>query len=43
MGVGHGGNGLAGKIDFPIGKNERLGGWVYGDRKVGAVGVEVKF
>lgn len=44
IGAGYGSNGLAGKIDFPIGKNERLGGgWVYGDKKTGAAGVSIKF
>lgn len=43
VGVGYGGNGLGGKIDFPIGGNENFGGWVYGDKKGGAVGVAIRF
>jgi hypothetical protein len=43
VGVGYGGNGVSGKVDFPLGKSEKFGGWVYGDKKAGVVGVSVRF
>ena len=43
IGAGYGNNGPSGKVDFPIGGNARFGGWAYGDKKTGAVGVSIKF
>ena len=33
IGVGYGNHGIAGKVDFPIGKQNRVGGWVAGDKQ----------
>jgi len=41
VGVGYGNHGLAGKIDFPV--KRPIGGWVYGDRKTIAAGIQVNF
>jgi hypothetical protein len=43
VGIGYGMNGLAGKLDFPIGKNNSIGGWVYGDKETASVGINIKF
>lgn len=43
IGAGYGTNGLAGSVRFPIGKNNAVGGWVYGDKSVKSAGLEVKF
>lgn len=43
LGVGFGNNGIGGKLDFPIGKHDDVGGWVYGDKNTGTGGVQFKF
>ena len=44
VGVGYAdGGGIAYTVDFPIGKSDRLGGWVYGSADEKAVGVKVRF
>lgn len=43
LGVGIGNHGIGGKIDFPIGKNNNVGGWVYGDKNTGTGGAQLKF
>ena len=43
IGIGYSKDGVAGKLDFPIGANNSIGGWVYGDRNTAAGGVEFKF
>lgn len=43
IGIGYGGNGAAYKIDFPIGKNDTVGGWGYKDGRTKAGGIEIKF
>lgn len=43
VGVGYGEDGMAYTVDFPIGKSDRLGGWVYRDNDSTAVGVKIKF
>ena len=43
IGAGYGTEGLAGSVRFPIGKNNAVGGWVYGDKSVKSAGLEVKF
>lgn len=40
-GVGYGNHGLAGKIDFPL--KHPVGGWIYGDKKTIAGGIQVSF
>lgn len=41
--IGYGSNGMAGKMDFPIGDNDHMGGWLYGDKETKAGGVQVRF
>lgn len=43
VGVGYGDNGMAYTVDFPIGKSNTVGGWVYKDSDSHAVGVKIKF
>lgn len=44
VGVGYADGGdIAYTVDFPIGKSDRLGGWLYGGADEKAVGVKVKF
>lgn len=43
VGIGCGTNGISGKVDFPIGKNNSIGGFVYGDKKSQSVGVNFRF
>lgn len=43
LGFGYGSNGIAGKIGFPINKESGVGGWIYSDKKTGAVGINIKF
>ena len=43
VGVGYGDDGMAYTVDFPIGKSDAVGGWVYKDDDSHAVGVKVKF
>ena len=43
VGVGCGTNGISGKVDFPIGKSNNVGGFVYGDKKTQSVGVNFRF
>lgn len=43
VGVGYGDDGIAYTVDFPIGKSNNLGGWVYRDNDSTAVGVKMKF
>lgn len=44
VGVGYvDGGDVAYMVDFPIGKSDRLGGWVYGSADEKAVGVKVRF
>jgi len=41
VGIGYSNHGIAGKIDFPIKKP--VGGWIYGDRKTIAGGIQISF
>ena len=43
FGVGYGNDGMAYTVDFPIGKSDAVGGWVYRDNDSTAVGVKMKF
>lgn len=43
VGVGYGNDGMAYTVDFPIGKSDTVGGWVYRDDDSTAVGVKIKF
>jgi hypothetical protein len=43
VGIGYGNHGMAGKLDFPIGKTNKLGGWVAGDKKTVMAGIQVNF
>lgn len=43
VGVGYGNDGMAYTVDFPVGKSNNLGGWVYRDDDSTAVGVKMKF
>ena len=44
VGVGYAdGGGIAYTVDFPIGKSDMVGGWLYGSANEKAVGVKVKF
>lgn len=43
VGVGYGDDGIAYTVDFPVGKSDRFGGWVYRDNDSTAVGVKMKF
>lgn len=43
VGVGYGNDGMAYTVDFPIGKSDTVGGWVYRDNDSTAVGVKMKF
>ena len=43
VGVGYGENGMAYTVDFPIGKSDTVGGWVYKDSDSHAVGMKIKF
>ena len=43
VGVGYGDDGMAYTVDFPVGKSDRFGGWVYRDNDSTAVGVKMKF
>ena len=43
VGVGYGDDGMAYTVDFPIGKSDAVGGWVYRDDDSTAVGVKMKF
>lgn len=43
VGVGYGDDGMAYTVDFPIGKSDAVGGWVYRDNDSTAVGVKMKF
>lgn len=43
VGVGYGDDGMAYTVDFPIGKSDTVGGWVYRDNDSTAVGVKMKF
>ena len=43
VGVGYGNDGMAYTVDFPIGKSDTVGGWVYRDNDSHAVGVKIKF
>lgn len=43
VGVGASDSGAAYTLDFPIGKSDRFGGWVYGSADEKAVGVKMKF
>lgn len=43
VGVGYGEDGMAYTVDFPIGKSDTVGGWVYRDDDSTAVGVKMKF
>ncbi len=43
LGVGYGDNGVAYKVDFPIGNRDSLGGWVYKGEKEKAAGVDIRF
>lgn len=43
VGVGYGDDGMAYTLDFPIGKSDVIGGWVYRDNDSTAVGVKMKF
>jgi hypothetical protein len=43
VGVGYGNDGMAYTVDFPIGKSNAVGGWVYRDDDSTAVGVKIKF
>ena len=43
VGVGYGDDGMAYTVDFPIGKSDVVGGWVYRDDDSTAVGVKMKF
>ena len=43
VGVGYGEDGMAYTVDFPIGKSDAVGGWVYRDDNSTAVGVKMKF
>ena len=41
VGIGYGRNGIAGKVDYPIG--HVVGGWVAGDKKTVIAGVSINF
>lgn len=43
IGIGYGSNKWAGKVDFPIGNNNDIGGWVYGDKETQTAGVALRF
>ena len=43
VGVGASDSGAAYTLDFPIGKSDTIGGWVYGSADEKAVGVKMKF
>ena len=43
VGVGYGNDGMAYTVDFPIGKSDTVGGWLYKDNDSHAVGVKIKF
>ena len=43
VGVGYGDDGMAYTVDFPIGKSDAVGGWVYRDDDNTAIGVKMKF
>ena len=43
VGVGYGNDGMAYTVDFPVGKSDTFGGWVYRDNDSTAVGVKMKF
>lgn len=43
VGIGYGDNGMAYTVDFPIGKSDAVGGWVYKDSDSHAVGMKIKF
>ncbi len=43
VGVGYGDDGIAYTVDFPVGKSDAVGGWVYKDNDSTAVGVKMKF
>ena len=43
VGVGYGDDGIAYTVDFPVGKSDVVGGWVYRDTDSTAVGVKMKF
>ena len=43
VGVGYGDDGIAYTVDFPVGKSDTFGGWVYRDNDSTAVGVKMKF
>ena len=43
VGVGYGDNGMAYTVDFPVGKSDTFGGWVYKDNDSHAVGIKIKF
>lgn len=43
VGVGYGDDGIAYTLDFPVGKSDTFGGWVYKDDDSHAVGVKIKF
>ena len=43
VGVGYGDDGMAYTVDFPVGKSDTVGGWVYRDNDSTAVGVKIKF
>lgn len=42
-GIGYGNHGLAGKIDFPISKSNKVGGWIAGDQSTAIIGISIKF
>lgn len=43
IGVGYSNEGTAYTIDFPVGGNNNIGGWVYKDNKNKSAGIKVKF
>ena len=43
VGIGYGNHGLGGKIDLPIGKTNKIGVWVAGDRETILGGVNINF
>ena len=43
VGVGYGDDGMAYTVDFPVGKSDTFGGWVYKDSDSHAVGMKIKF
>ncbi|WP_455576962.1 hypothetical protein, partial [Anaerosinus sp.] len=43
IGIGYGTNGTAYLIDFPIWKNDYIGGWAYKDSDVETAGVKINF